>query len=61
MAIFKIHAGLSKFRISIRAASLNDRKDRRKDKFSPGKCMLVIFFDSNTYAVVAGGDKSDNN
>ena len=41
---FKIHAGLLKFRISIRAASfnLNDRKDQRKDKFSPGECMLVV-------------------
>ena len=55
-----MHAGLSKVRISIRAASLNDRKDRRKDKFSPGECVLVIFFDANNYAVVAGGDNSDD-
>ena len=39
---FKIHAGLSKVRISIRAASLNDRKDQRKHKFSPGECMPVV-------------------
>ena len=39
---FKIHAELSKVRISIRAASLNVRKDRRKDKFSPGGCVLVV-------------------
>ena len=51
---------LSKVRISICAASLNDRKDRRKDKFSPGECVLVIFFDANNYAVVAGGDNSDD-
>ena len=40
----KLHAGLSKVRISIRAASLNVRKlkDLRKDKFSPGECMLVV-------------------
>ena len=39
---FKIHARLSKVRISIRAASLNVRKDQRNDKFSPGECMLVV-------------------
>ena len=39
---FKINAGLSKVRINIRAASLNVRKDRRKDKFSSGECMLVV-------------------
>ena len=39
---FKIHAGLSKVPISIRPASLNVRGDRRKDKFSPGECMLVV-------------------
>ena len=39
---FKVDAGLSKVRISIRVASLNVRKDRRKDKFSPGECTLVV-------------------
>ena len=39
---FKINSELSKVRISIRAASLNVRKDRRKDKFSPGECMQVV-------------------
>ena len=39
---FEIHAALSKFRISVQAASLNDRKDRRKNKFSPRECMLVV-------------------
>ena len=39
---FKIQAGLSQFRISIRAASLNVRKDRRNNKFSSGECMLVV-------------------
>ena len=39
---FKINAGLSKVRISIRAASLNVRKDRRKDKSSPEECKLVV-------------------
>ena len=53
-------AGLSKVRISLCAASFNDRKDRRKDKFSPGECVLVIFSDANNYAVVAGGDNRDD-
>ena len=54
---FKIHAGLSKVRISIRAASLNGRKDRRKDKFSRG-VYASSSFDVNSYAAVDGGDNS---
>ena len=55
---FKIHAGLSKFRISIPAASLKDWKDRRKDKFHPGGVYAVSSFDGKSYAAVAGGDDS---
>ena len=54
---FKIHARLSKVRIRTRAASLNDRKDRKKDKF-----FAMVYagssFGAKSYAAVAGGDNS---
>ena len=39
---FLIVTTSSKYTRGIRAASLNDRKDRTKDRFSPGECMLVV-------------------